>query len=248
VDRLGNQTEITETLPLTTAPPPSSSGRVGVLDTSGSDCHLVVQGGTVSASTLTVNGTSRSALCLNGGVISTTAVTVQGGVRKQGGVITGTVSTNQPATTDPLSATVAPSKLGASCPGAACPDGTNFNAGGTYRLLPGYYNQTLNFNNGATICLAPGTYYLDASWNVGTVLRPYGSSGCPAVPAGTTDTGVLLYFHAGILQLNSGGDVTRLSALTSGPDAGVLYWQASAASNAPNGAFGGGPGTSRPAA
>jgi len=240
VDRLGNQTEITETLPLTTAPPPSSSGRVGVLDMSGSDCHLVVQGGTVSASALTVNGSSRNALCLNGGVISTTAVTVQGGVRKQGGVITGTVSTNQPAATDPLSATVAPSKPGVSCPGAACPDGTNFNAGGTYRLLPGYYNQTLNFNNGATICLAPGTYYLDASWNVGTVLRPYGSSGCPAVPTGTTDTGVLLYFHAGILQLNSGGDVTRLSALTSGPDAGVLYWQASAASNAPNGAFGGG--------
>jgi len=240
VDRLGNQTEITETLPLTTASPPSSSSRVSVLDTSGSDCHLVVQGGAVSASALGVNGSSRSALCLNSGVISATAITVQGGVRKQGGVITGTVSTNQPAATDPLSATVAPRKPGASCPGAACPDGTNFNAGGTYRLLPGYYGQTLNFNSGATICLTPGTYYLDASWNVNTTLLPYGSSGCPAVPAGTTDAGVLLYFHAGILQLNNGGAVTRLGALTSGPNAGVLYWQASAASNAPNGAFGGG--------
>jgi len=240
VDRLGDRTEITETLPLTTATTSLSGSRVSVLDTSSSDCHLVVQGGTLSASALTANGASGSALCLNGGVITATAITVQGGIRKQGGAITGTVTTNQPATTDPFSATVPPSKPGVACPGAACPDGTNFNAGGTYRLLPGYYGQTLNLNNGATICVAPGAYYLDASWNVGAALRPYGSAGCPALPAGTTDAGVLLYFHAGILQINSGGNVTRLSALASGSDAGVLYWQASATANAPNGAFGGG--------
>jgi hypothetical protein len=205
-----------------------ATGAVVVLDTAATDCTLNVQGGTLSAPSIAVDGSSASAACLSGGQLTTQALTVQGNLRIQGGTLqAGTISTGQ-QTADQFAGLAAPGVPAATCPGSACPDGTNFNSGQTYRLLPGDYTQWLNVNSGSTLCLAPGTYYLDAGWNVGAALRPLGSTGCPALPAGTTDPGVTLYVHGGgTLQLNSGADLSSLSAPQSGPYAGLFYWQAS---------------------
>jgi hypothetical protein len=207
---------------------------------SSTTCHLQINGVTATATGVTVNGTSSSAMCLNGGSLSASTITVQGGVLNNGGTLSGTLRTRQPATPDLLVGLPAPTAPSATCPGAACPGGTNFTSGHTYRLLPGTYSQTINANGGATVCVAPGIYVLKAGWNVSTALHPYGSAGCPALPPGTTDPGVLLYFQQGSVQLNGGGDLSGLSAMHGGPYGGLLYWQVGTAAAAINGAMGGG--------
>jgi hypothetical protein len=194
-----------------------------------SDCTLNVQGGTLSATSLAVDGAGANAACLSGGQLTTQSTTLQGSgpIRNQGGTLqAGTIITGQQMA-DPFAGLAAPGVPAATCPVSACPDGTNFNSGQTYRLLPGYYTQWLNLNAGSTICLAPGSYYLDGGWNVNTSLQPYGSAGCPALPSGVNDPGITLYFHTGSLQLNSGASVSALSAPQSGPYSGLFYWQAS---------------------
>lgn len=80
---------------------------------------------------------------------------------------------------------------------------------------------------------------LQASWTLNSAaLRPYGSAGCPALPGGTTDPGVLLYFARGHVVVNGSGDLTRLRAMGSGPYAGLLYWQADSESTYLNGSMG----------
>jgi hypothetical protein len=107
-------------------------------------------------------------------------------------------------------------------------------------LLPGHLTMGVNINSGATLCLAPGVYYLDGTWNVNGRLSPYGGAGCPALPTGVTDAGVLLYFHGGTLQLNSTADLSTVRAMATGPYAGVLYWQVSSSAVYENAAFLGG--------
>jgi hypothetical protein len=226
----------------TSTPPSGTTGKLIVLDTSGTSSHLLVQGGQATAGEIDVNGTSSSALSLlAGSTISATVVNVQGGLRNQGGTIIGRVATNQPAVSDPMSGLPRPAKPSATCPGSACPGGSTFTTG-TYNISPGYYTAVLNVNSGATVCLSPGIYWIDAGWTVNgnASLRPYGSSGCPTLPPGVTDPGVLLYFDNGILQINSGSDLTRLAAMATGPYLGLLYWQVSSASVYVNGGFKGG--------
>jgi hypothetical protein len=135
-----------------------------------------------------------------------------------------------------LPAPIAPA---AACPGAACPDGTTINGGRTGRMLPGTYTSGIIANSGATVCVAPGVYVLKASWTLNSaVLRLYGSTGCPALPSGVSDPGVLLYFAKGNVVVNSGGHFTQLRAMQSGPYAGLLYWQAGSESTYLNGSVG----------
>jgi hypothetical protein len=199
-------------------------------------CHLLLNGARLAATGVFVNGTSSSALCLNSGAtISVTTVSVQGGAQQNGGsTIKGTLLTHQHAASDPLSGLATPVSPSATCPGSACPGGANFNSGHTYSLLPGTYSAAITVNSGATVCLAPGIYTLNAGWTLNAALHAYGSSGCPALPQGTTDPGVLLYFHQGSVQINSGGSLSGLSASRSGPYAGLLYWQAGTTSVALN--------------
>ncbi len=220
----------------------ASGGRALVLDTGTGSQHLLLNsGGTLTAGDLDANGTNAQAVWVNShAVISATTIALQGGLFNQGGAVTGTRVAHPAAFTDPWAGVAPPPTPSATCPGAACPDGTNFNSGGTYRLLPGHYTQGLNLNNGATLCVAPGVYDLDGSWSLNTALHPYGSSGCPALPGGTRDPGVLLYFHSGSPQLNSGGDLTQLVAPVSGAYAGLLVWIASAPNLSENGAIAGG--------
>jgi len=225
-----------------TDPGTASGGRALVLDTGTGSQHLLLNsGGALTAGELDVNGTNAQAVWVNGrAVISATTIALQGGLFNQGGTVSGTRVAHPAAFADPWAGVAPPTTPSATCPGAACPDGTNFNSGGTYRLLPGHYTQGLNLNNGTTLCVAPGVYDLDGNWNLNTALHPYGSSGCPALPAGTSDPGVLLYFHSGSPQLNSGGDLTHLVAPMSGAYAGMLVWIASATNLSENGAIAGG--------
>ncbi len=221
---------------------PAASGMLQTLSQGSANCNLLLNAGATitAAGGVAVNGKSASAVCLNGSsTLSSSSTTVQGGV--QGNVdifssIFGPLQTQQPAAADLLAGLPAPTAPSATCPGAACPGGSNLNKGQTYRLLPGTYTQAVNVNGGATACVAPGVYVLRASWTLNSSgLRPYGSAGCPALPGGTTDPGVLLYFAQGNVVLNGSADLSQLQAMQSGPYAGLLYWQAGTASTSLNG-------------
>jgi hypothetical protein len=195
-------------------------------------------GATVNvAGTLTVDGTSPSTLCLNSGAtISAGSIVVQGGVQNNHGTINGTVTTQQPPAPDLLATLPPPSAPAAGCPGTACPEGTNLNSGHTYDLLPGTYSVPVNVNEGAKACVAPGIYVLKATWTLNSSrLQPYGSTGCPALPAGTTDPGVLLYLSQGHIQINGSGELSQLQAMQGGPYGGLLYWQADSETTSING-------------
>lgn len=219
-------------------PAPGASGVLQALGQTSASCGLLLNGGSTvtAAGGVTVNGTSTSALCLNGGsTLSSSSTSVQGGVQNNNSTVYGPLQTQQPAAADFLAGLPAPAAVGASCPGAACPGGGNLNGGHTYQLLPGTYTQAVTVNGGATVCVAPGVYVLRASWTLNsTALRPYGSAGCPALPSGTTDPGVLLYFAQGHVTLNGSADLSRLQAMQTGPYAGLLYWQADNESTALN--------------
>jgi hypothetical protein len=205
-------------------------------------CHLLLNSGAIlTAPAVAVNGSSAGALCVDSNArLSAGAVSVQGGLLRHGGALSAAPLVGQPAAADWLATLRPPVAPAVSCPGAACPDGTNFVARGTYRLQPGTYRLTINVTSRARVCVAPGSYVLRASWNLDAPLHPYGSSGCPAVPSGTSP-GVLLYFARGHLQCNSGGGLTLLRAMQRGRYRGLLYWQASRGTTAIDGAgFAGG--------
>jgi len=208
-------------------------GAVIALDSSSGACHLLMNGaGTMTAGAIQVNGPSGAALCVQGGsTITAGAIAVQGGVSSQGGgVLHGAVTMSAPQAADPYASLPAPAPSMVSCPGSACPNGTNFNAGGQYTLSPGTYNQALNFNGNTTVCLMPGVYYLNAGWNVN------GGSKLALCAGADPDAGVLLYFHGGNLQLNGGANLAGLRAAATGPYAGLLYWQVGSNTVALNGA------------
>ncbi len=83
---------------------------------------------------------------------------------------------------------------------------------GTTTLQPGTYTG-LNFNgSGYTVTMEPGLYYFTGSLNIGA--------------QNLTGTGVTIYMESGALTMNSASQMT-LSAPTSGPQAGMLIWEAS---------------------
>jgi hypothetical protein len=213
-----------------------------VLSRNRGGCHLLLNSGArVTAPAVAVNGASASALCVESNArLTAGAISVQGGLLRHGGAVSAAAQVEQPAAVDWLASLRPPATPAASCPGAACPDGTNLVARGTYRLLPGTYRVTINVTSEARVCVAPGSYVLLASWNLDAPLHPYGSPGCPAVASGTSP-GVLLYFAKGHVQCNSGGGLTLLRAMQRGPYRGLLYWQASRRATAIDGAgFAGG--------
>jgi hypothetical protein len=216
-------------------------GNLLALSQSRTACHLLLNRGTVTATGVAVNGTSDRVLCMNRGSLRASTIIVQGDVLNFHGTLSGTLRIRQPATPDPLAGLPTPTAPSASCPGAACPDGTDFDRGHTYRLLPGTYSRSLDMDRGAKVCVASGIYVLTASWIVnGVALHPYGSAGCPALPAGIADPGVLLYFQRGTIQLNRHADFSDLSAMCSGPYTGLLYWQLGSAPVTIDGVVGGG--------
>jgi hypothetical protein len=194
---------------------------------------------------MAVNGSALAALCLyRTAALTASRIAVEGGVRNSGGTITGKVKIGQPAIKDLLATLPAPSAPAAACPGTACPQGTVFKTGTTYHLLPGTYTAPVTWLSGATACVAPGVYVLRANWTLtAATVRPYGTSGCPKLPAGVTDPGVLLYFAgASHIQINGIKTVWQLHAMKTGAYQGLLYWQAGTGATHVNGtgAFAGG--------
>jgi hypothetical protein len=204
-----------------------------VLDTSNTSGHLLLnQSASVSATAIAVNGTNNAATTLNASsTLTANTITLQGGLLNNGGTINGTVHQNTGiAVADPLAGLPTPSVPTATCPGTACPGGPNYTSGGAFNLLPGHYTQALSFPQDTTFCVSPGVYYIDARWtlNQGDVFQPgTATSGKhPTCSPPQGDPGVLLYFHGGNIQINQSVSFTHLSAMQSGPWAGVLYWQA----------------------
>jgi hypothetical protein len=201
-------------------------GGLLVLSSSSTKCHLLLNSGaSVTAGTVAVDGTSSGAACLNSATLSATSIAIQGGVTNNQSTVNGTLNTQQPFTPDPLGSLPVPSTASAACPGAACPNGTTVKGGATASFYPGTYTHAISVNTNGVACLAPGVYVLKANWTVSAALRPFGASGCPSLPAGQSDPGVLLFFQSGTLALNAGSDLSELSAPATGPYAGLFYWQ-----------------------
>ena len=223
------------------------AGRVVINGTSSNNDVLWIDSGTIDC-----GSAGQAQVQVQTGNINNSPITNQ----NNAGVINGTHGTSRNtseypgvtvATTsvgNPLASLVAPSQPAdaavPTCSGSSCSSGWNFNAGNTYFLTPGKYG-SLNVNSGVTLCFAPGTYYATGQWNVNsnTNLRLNGDSLCPGTTA-ASDPGVLLYFASSKLQINSGGDMTHLQAMSSGTYAGLLYWQASSDDPTPNDDFSGG--------
>jgi len=133
-------------------------------------------------------------------------------------------STGSPASGDPLSYLTAPSQPAPSpsCPGAGpC----NVTTSGTQTLQPGTYN-SITFGKNSTVTLSPGIYYID------------GAAGVTFNGAATVNgNGVMFYFTcpSGQTSCSSGPTIDatgggnnldmQLSPPTSGPYAGVLFYQ-----------------------
>ena len=190
---------------------------------------LVASGGgsvtvTGGASFIVDSNNADAATVSGGGSLTAPEFDVTGGTV---GTFNGTVNTDSPPQPDPLAYLPVPS---------VPPDGVitkkNIPGGGTsYFLTPGRYTNLPNFTNGDTVTLkqasansAGGIYYLDGTSFI--------SNGANIGMDPSTSGGVMLYNNPTngansqviSIQGNSGGSIV-LSALTSGPYAGMLFWQ-----------------------
>lgn len=98
--------------------------------------------------------------------------------------------------------------------------GINADSNTTVDLAPGYYGSGINENgSGTTVNLSQsGLYYFNANFIVdgGTVQSKN--------PSSNDTTNVTMYFNSGTLTMNSYATL-NLTAPTSGPDEGVLFFQ-----------------------
>jgi len=143
------------------------------------------------------------------------------------GLFTGTVTTGVEPVPDPLAYLVAP---------AVPPDGimttTNLLKGNKlYTLTPGRYTNLPTFNQGDEVILKQasydtrgGIYYIDGGG--------FNSTGASITMDPLTSGGVMIYNHATSNANNQGVQITgsslgtvNVTALTSGPYAGILIWQ-----------------------
>ena len=197
---------------------PTASGSLNA--TGGSSLNV-----TGSAAVIVDSNSSSAAITTGGGGATASQFDITGGTS---GTFTGTVTTGVLPTPDPLAYLPAPS---------VPPDGTitkTHTPGGfnTYVLTPGRFTKLPNFNSGDTVILqqasanlAGGIYYLD-----GTGFTAM--AGVSVIMDSTTSGGVMLYNEPNNSSSSQGitinGNPTstiNLSALTSGPYAGILFWQ-----------------------
>ena len=171
-----------------------------------------------------VDSNNAAAARVNGGG----AATSQGGFNITGGFIgtfNGPVQTGVPPIPDPLAHLPAPSP-----PPAGTMTKKNIPGGGTnYFLTPGSYNNLPNFTNGDTVTFqqasagGSGIYYFNGGFT---------SNGANLIMDSTTSGGLMIYNNAnngsnsqGISIAGNANGTVILSALTSGPYAGILFWQ-----------------------
>ncbi|HZV93288.1 MAG TPA: pilus assembly protein TadG-related protein [Caldimonas sp.] len=167
---------------------------------------------TLTGCSLIVDSNSSSALSLVGGAsITAQSASVVGGVSGVSSLHTvDGVRTHAPAVADPYANVMAPSFLGC--------DHTRFSAKGTVAMSPGVYCQGISINANAIVTMSPGVYFVDqGSFDVtgGATLT---GSGVTIVLTSSTATNIATAdIH--------GGAVVNLSAPTSGPTAGIAFFQ-----------------------
>jgi len=186
---------------------PHASAAFGTVDLTGS-ASLTANCGMV------VDSDSSSAISLSGeATLSASAIGIVGGYSAPRGAITPTPVTGISVAADPLASIAAPAV------GTTCAQTNYALSGGTVTLNPGTYCGGIRLSGGATATLNPGTYILDG----GGLTLSGGSS--------ISGTGVTFYNTAGSpgngfepISLAGGSNIS-LSAPTSGPLAGILFFE-----------------------
>jgi hypothetical protein len=186
----------------------------------GGNGTLVVTGG--AKVIVDSSNAASAARATGGGNFTANEFDITGGAN---GTFNGTVNTGTLPIPDPLAYLPAPTQ-----PPAGTMTKKNIPGGGTaYTFTPGYYNNLPNFTNGDTVTLQQasagndGIYYISGGFT---------SNGANIVMDPNTSGGVMIYNapsnnsnSQGIsIQGNSSGTID-ITALTSGPYAGILFWQ-----------------------
>jgi len=167
---------------------------------------------TLTGCSLIVDSNSSSALSLVGGAsISAQSASIVGGVSGASSLHTvDGVRTHAPYVSDPYANVTMPSFQGC--------DYTSFSAKGTVTMSPGVYCGGISVNANATVTMSPGVYFVDqGSFDV-TGSSTVTGSGVTVVLTSSTATNIATAdIH--------GGAVVTLSAPTSGPTAGLAFFQ-----------------------
>jgi Flp pilus assembly protein TadG len=181
---------------------------------------------TVSGCAIAVNSTNSDALTLAGAAsVSASAINVTGGD------VLGPSTTSTPAPVTGKTPVADPFASLPALAAGACAY-TNYSKGaGTWTLDPGVYCGGISLHNSAVATLNPGTYIID------------GGGVAFSGAAIATGNGVMFYLTGtnatyGSLTIGNSANVT-LSALTSGPYMGVLFFQDRSITSASNAAFSG---------
>jgi Flp pilus assembly protein TadG len=163
-------------------------------------------GGITATCGLMVDSDSTTAFQANGANVSATEISVNGGDQINGGTVSPTPVTGAPPMSDPLTYLTPPTSSG-------CTYNSVYSVNsGTKTISAGTYCGGIQLNGGS-LSLNPGTYILDGvglQMNSGTI----------------SGTGVTLYIAQGQAQFN-GANSVDLVAPTSGPYAGILFYQSS---------------------
>jgi hypothetical protein len=200
----------------------------GALTASG-DGDMLVNG----ASTVVVDSTNPAAADVDGDASITAQQFTFAGAQASSHGLVGQVKTDQPADGDPLAGLTPPSPASTPQPAVHIADHK------VVTLLPGTYEGGIDISGDAAVTLAPGVYYLDEGG-----LRVYGE-------ATVVGNGVLIYLVAAPGKEQDGGckgddgsddghdddedespgiqisgqAAVYLTAMTSGPYAGIALWQ-----------------------
>ena len=188
---------------------PYSNASLIVLNPSGAGSLAVSGSGHVIASSaVQVNSTNSGAVsATNAGYIKAPNINITGNyTTSSSGYLSGTVATNAPSVSDPLSTLTPPSTSGLTTRGA-------IPTYGSFTMNPGVYSGGVSIGGGSTVTMSPGLYYMQ------------GGSFSIANGATVTGSGVTVYVDSGGGQISfqGGGNIT-LGASTSGPYAGVVLY------------------------
>ena len=149
----------------------------------------------------------------NGQIASDEPICHSGGVTYPSWAPTSVQGTteNCGTTTDPLASLPAPTPSGTV---RANPATWGWGSNGQHTISPGIYPSGLGLASGSTYTMEPGTYFItggDFAFTGGTVNDA----------AGVT----IVMLSSGRMDVNNNAGLRRLSAPTTGPHAGMLFWR-----------------------
>lgn len=190
-----------------------SGNCVYVLDPSAQNAFQATNGATVALSgcALTIDSSNADAATVSGGsTVTASAISITGGASiTNGGSMTPAPTTGAAATPDPFASVAAPAV-------GACNYNNYSKGSGTWAITPGVYCGGISLHNGAIGNFSTGTYII----NGGGISFAAGS---------VTGSGVMFYLTGtnasdGAVSI-SNGETVSLSALTSGPYMGILFFE-----------------------